>query len=105
MIFKPFFACVWSLKSESTIEVHGCELLLVFVKVLCRHKEASQAHGEKQQSHQKRGGEGWCVPALCIQLVRRSAAVARHTHYGFSRKQDAFGAIRYVLRTRMRMDR
>lgn len=46
-----------------------------------------------------------CVPALCIQLVRRSAAVARHTHYGFSRKQDALGAIRYVLRTRMRMDR
>lgn len=59
----------------------------------------------KQQSHRKRGGEGRCVPALCIQLVRRSAAVARHIHYGFSRKQDALGAIRYVLRTGMRMDR
>lgn len=74
-------------------------------------KKKTRAHGEKQKSHKLRGGdgrmggEGWCVPALRIQLVRRSAALARHTYYGFSRKQDAFGAIRYVLHTRMRVDR
>ncbi|CAG03624.1 unnamed protein product [Tetraodon nigroviridis] len=32
-------------------------------------------------------------------------AAVRHTRYGFSRKQDVFGAIRHVLHARMRMGR
>ena len=81
------------------------DFVYCFLKVFLWHKEAESWQWRAAVAYLRRGGVGQCVPALCIQLVRRSAAVARHTHYGFSRKQDAFGAIRYFLRTGMRMDR